>query len=149
MNIANIIAENALRNRRLTTFYDPISGRDAGGVRRQTTVEWEEGPVWLPVTMLESPEFPLLRSRQAYMMLRFRHDFDYWCATCITVRQKRTGNIVPLILNAPQRKVVAEFEADRLAGRPIRIILLKARQWGGSLLYIYSCIYKWLIFRRQ
>lgn len=32
----------------------------------------------------------------------------------------------------PQRILVSRFEAKRKAGLPIRLILLKARQWGGS-----------------
>lgn len=35
-------------------------------------------------------------------------------------------------LTRPQRRFVARLEELRLAGKPIRIILLKARQWGGS-----------------
>ena len=35
-------------------------------------------------------------------------------------------------LNRPQRKLVEKLESMRLAGRPIRLLLLKARQWGGS-----------------
>ena len=36
------------------------------------------------------------------------------------------------VLNRPQRKLVNALEAMRREGRPIRLILLKARQWGGS-----------------
>lgn len=35
-------------------------------------------------------------------------------------------------LNRPQRKLVERLEEMRVSGRPIRLILLKARQWGGS-----------------
>ncbi len=131
-------AENIRRNALLNVAYDPLSGRGCCGARRETSVEWESGRVWLPVTMLIDPEFRRLRSRQQYICLRFRHDFEYWCAACINIRQKLSGMIAPMILNAPQRRILQNLEEDRLAGRPIRVILLKARQWGGStLIQIY------------
>ncbi len=61
-------------------------------------------------------------------------DFQTWCETCCTIKDKLTGRDIPFKLNAPQRRVLAILEADRLAGRPIRLIMLKARQWGGSTL---------------
>lgn len=138
IDAARMAVENARRNRMLSTCYDPLTGREATGERVAVTIPWEESTVWLPLTMVESGEYRLLRTREAYVKLRFRHDFEYWCATCINVRQKRSGRIAPLILNAPQRRVLASLEDDRLAGRPIRVILLKARQWGGStLIQIY------------
>ena len=39
---------------------------------------------------------------------------------------------MPFVLNRPQRKFVECLEKMRLDGKPIRLILLKARQWGGS-----------------
>lgn len=66
------------------------------------------------------------------IMERCRDDFEYWCARCVRIHDKLTGRIVPLILNYPQRRVVAVLERDRRAGRPMRVIILKARQWGGS-----------------
>lgn len=134
MDVQEMIAENLRRNLLLKTDYDPLTGRGGCGSRIRTSVEWEAAPVWLPVTMLNDPQFRLLKSREEYVALRFRHDFEYWCATCVKVRQKLTGEIDSLILNAPQRRMLAEMEKDRLEKKPIRIILLKARQWGGSTL---------------
>ena len=138
LDIKDMIAENLARNHRLKSLYDPYSGREACGERVETYVPWEDFKVWLPATMIADGAYPAIRSRDAYRRLRFRHDFEYWCATCVNVRQKLSGQISPLILNAPQRRVLKTLEADRLAGRPIRMILLKARQWGGStLIQIY------------
>lgn len=39
---------------------------------------------------------------------------------------------MPFLLNAPQRKLVGVFEGMREEGLPIRVVLVKARQWGGS-----------------
>ena len=63
---------------------------------------------------------------------RCRRDFPYWAARCCYIKNKEPGADILLRLNAPQRKLVAELEKMRTAGKPIRLILLKARQWGGS-----------------
>lgn len=63
---------------------------------------------------------------------RAGRDFAYWAATRARIKNKRGGDDVPFLLNHAQRKLVAELDAIRLAGKPIRLILLKARQWGGS-----------------
>lgn len=60
--------------------------------------------------------------------------FPDWCRKCCTIKDKITGLDVPFVLNAPQRRVAELLEADRLAGRPMRLIILKARQWGCSTL---------------
>lgn len=50
------------------------------------------------------------------------------------VSDKLSGLPVPFRLNAPQRRLARIMERQRLEGKPVRIILLKARQWGGSTL---------------
>lgn len=50
--------------------------------------------------------------------LRLRHDFEYWAASCVTIRHKTTGRRVPFVLNAPQRRVASLLEDDRRAARP-------------------------------
>lgn len=67
-------------------------------------------------------------------MNEYYEDFERWCAECITITDKQSGKQVPFILNAPQRRVLSIMEGERRSGRPIRIIMLKARQWGGSTL---------------
>lgn len=44
----------------------------------------------------------------------------------------RRTSLVHFWLNRPQRIMVEMFERMRLAHLPIRIVVLKARQWGGS-----------------
>ncbi|MCM1320093.1 MAG: hypothetical protein NC217_06885 [Muribaculaceae bacterium] len=61
-------------------------------------------------------------------------NFSQWCRECVTITDKLTGAPVPFVLNAPQRRLAEAMERQRRAGQPIRIILLKARQWGGSTL---------------
>lgn len=97
----------------------------------------EEGLVEIPDTMAGDPAFDLVRNNPAeWKKLRCRHDFEYWCLTCCRIKHKITGRDVPFRLNNPQRRVAAMLEEDRLAGRPIRLIMLKARQWGGSTLVL-------------
>ena len=63
---------------------------------------------------------------------RCRRDFAYWAATCCHIKNKKGGADILFRLNYPQRKMVRELELMRTTGNPIRMILLKARQWGGS-----------------
>ncbi|MCM1291657.1 MAG: hypothetical protein NC201_06050 [Prevotella sp.] len=64
----------------------------------------------------------------------YAEDFESWAADCVTVMDKMSGLSVPFLLNAPQKRVLACMEEQRRSGKPIRLILLKARQWGGSTL---------------
>ncbi|MCM1370234.1 MAG: terminase [Candidatus Amulumruptor caecigallinarius] len=70
--------------------------------------------------------------RQKIVRLRMLHDFPYWAATRAYVKNKYGGDDVLFVLNRPQRSLVERLESMRLAAKPIRLILLKARQWGGS-----------------
>jgi len=67
-------------------------------------------------------------------MKNYSENFELWCRECVTISDKLTGAPVPFVLNRPQRRLLEELERQRLLGKPIRIILLKARQWGGSTL---------------
>lgn len=72
------------------------------------------------------------------MKLRDQYDFEFWAASWTTIQDKETAKDIPFKLNRGQRKLLKELESMRRAGKPIRIILLKARQWGGStLIQIY------------
>jgi hypothetical protein len=66
--------------------------------------------------------------------LRFKYDFEYWAFKTVTIQDKLTKTDIPFKLNRPQRKVLKVLEDMRKAGVPVRIIILKARQWGGSTL---------------
>jgi hypothetical protein len=64
--------------------------------------------------------------------LRLRYDFEYWCYRCVKVQDKLSKRMIPLSLNHGQRKTAHQFEEQRLRHLPIRVIIVKARQWGGS-----------------
>lgn len=115
--------------------YDPVTGEGCYGARsRVATPVKNMAYAMVPDTMLNDPQYATCRTSRAWKQLRSRHDFEYWASTCVVLKDKRSERDVPFVLNAPQRRVLAVLERDRLAERPIRMILLKARQWGGSTL---------------
>ncbi len=127
--LKEILDENARRQARLDEDrYDPLTGVGCCGERVQA------GGNLIPAAVLaRSPDYlsldPLEQERR-----RIVEDFEYWCVRCATIKDKMTARNVPLILNRPQRRLLAVMEEQRIAGRPVRVILLKARQWGGSTL---------------
>ncbi len=147
MTTEEILLENERRMSLRRTDYDPVAGVGCLGPRVKVKTPFGRGDeAFVPEAMVRDPQYgEARRSMAAWKRLRCRHDFEYWCATCATIRDKTSGRDVRFILNAPQRRVAAVLEADRTAGRPIRMILLKARQWGGSTLvqlymaWIQSC----------
>ena len=156
---AEIEAEDARRQRAVESrcsLFDPFIGRfpegapqrrvavDAGFVRSRcpelsyadTLEQGVDGvascPVAIPESMADDPALGRVCSRRQWQLLRFRHDFAYWAASCVNIKDKCRGRRVRFVLNYAQRRLLAAFERQRLAGHPIRTILLKARQWGGS-----------------
>lgn len=67
-----------------------------------------------------------------FVKLRCRYDFPFWAAFYVFIKNKGGGEDVRFRLTRPQRRFVSRLEALRKANKPIRLILLKARQWGGS-----------------
>lgn len=151
MNTAGILAEDARRREARAAAeggYDPVEGRGCCGPRELVDTPVEGLPrAFVPRAMTADPSYGSVRHDTAgWRRLRCRHDFEYWCAACVRIKHKTLGHDVPFVLNAPQRRVAAMLEADRRAGRPMRMIMLKARQWGGSTLvqmymaWIQSCV---------
>lgn len=71
--------------------------------------------------------------RQLFL-LRLRRDPAFAFAKCFSILDKESGQNIPFRLNYPQIVLLERLEGMRRAGRPIRVVLLKARQWGGSTL---------------
>jgi hypothetical protein len=87
---------------------------------------------------------------------RLSTDFEYFAVTQARIKPKPNPNEtevitddVPFIPNRGQRKLLRILESNRLAGKPIRIILLKARQWGGSTLIQIYMLWIQLFHRSQ
>lgn len=131
-----ILLENARRNAALSVEPDPITGDPADPSRAPFTFNGKT--YWLPAEMLDDPKLQLVATEHDFARLRFRYDFPFWAATCVVITDKITSRDIPFRLNRPQRRLTAILEAERRAGRPLRLIMLKARQWGGStLIQIY------------
>jgi len=88
------------------------------------------------------------RVMEQWTRLSSRHDFPFWAATFAYIKRKGGGDDVPFILNRPQRRLVGVLEGMRRAQRPIRLILLKARQWGGSTCVQLYMAWLQLVHRR-
>lgn len=83
-------------------------------------------------------------------MCRVRMKDDPEFAIYITdkIQDKLSGDMIPFKLNYPQRRLIALFEDMRRSGHAVRVIVLKARQWGGSTLT--QLYIKWIQdFRRD
>jgi hypothetical protein len=134
--------ENARRHALLFPRYNPLTGLGSPTPRRRVVMETQTGetPILLPESLTEtlgitdSIRLMSVHSLREFYQHRFKHDFEFWAATCIQIVDKNTKEYVPFILRPAQRVLLAELERQRLAGVPIRIILAKARQWGGSTL---------------
>ena len=144
-----MLEEDERRRHAMSTPYDPVSGKMSPGTRFAITIPGlDPAAIHIPTAMQELPEvkalmagrslpdvFPgsLENARCRWFELRCRYDFPFWAFKCIRIKQKNGGGLdMPFLLNAPQRKLIGEFEKMREEGKPIRIILVKARQWGGS-----------------
>lgn len=57
--------------------------------------------------------------------------FPEFAAEFLNITPKR-GGVTPFVLNEPQRRLDRIIEERRAAGRPVRLIILKARQMGMS-----------------
>ena len=155
--VAAIIQENKRRNAEIKAVFNPITGKNSTGKR--VKVEIPDFPIkvqWLPERMLSIPlvkrliaagtlhdfmvdefgEDYTLEDRQklieSFVRLRVRYDFPFWAAFYVYIKCKGGGEDVLFRLNRPQRRLIEKLEKMRLAHKPIRLILLKARQWGGS-----------------
>lgn len=155
--IAKLLAENDRRNEVMFAKFDPVTGEGSIGERvRVSIVDFAIPVQWLPVEMMRIPFVKKLvkagsidkflssvlhvepneddhtKVSRMLIRLRFKHDFPFWTATLVYIHNKDAGKDVLFRLWYPQRILVSRFEEKRKAGKPIRLILLKARQWGGS-----------------
>lgn len=155
--IAALLAENDRRNEIMFAKFDPVTGEGSIGERVHVSIADFAIPVqWLPVEMMDIPlvkklvkagsidkflssvmhvepnDDDFIKVSRTLIRLRYKHDFPFWTATLVYIHNKDAGKDVLFRLWYPQRILVSRFEAKRKAGEPIRLILLKARQWGGS-----------------
>lgn len=136
VDLDELLSQNRARKEeagRREEAYDPETGLGCCGERRPFDASrWGLGSTLLPAAMLADPEMTRVLTADEFRQLRFRHDFEYWAFTCLKIRHKISRRYVPMRLNAPQRRCLHLLENQRKAGKPLRIIVLKARQWGSS-----------------
>lgn len=153
-----ILAENQRRLALYFRQYDPVTGDELMQVVPRTKVCLKGTDFYLPTEMVN--RFPCLargdledfrnlcadgsvaasRERattdyslaQRLAQIRLRYDFEYWCVHCVKIQDKLSKRLMPFRLNYGQRCAAHAYEAMRLEGKPIRVIIVKARQWGGS-----------------
>ncbi len=138
-----LIAENRRRHElRSRWHYDAAKGCpfDPGRI-----LECGE---YLPLSLVADPHYSPSLGRTEADKLRFVHDFEYWALRCVRITDKVTMREIPFVLNAPQRRLVLELESMRRRDLPLRLIMLKARQWGGSTLIQVYFAWIQIIHRR-
>lgn len=160
--VKKIVALNAERNREIHAKFNPVTGEGSIGERKKYEIEdFPIRVQYLPVRMmrvelvkelnaagsvralLEQWEPGISEDEETYSdafeqvveqftRIRIKYDFPFWAAVYAKIKAKGGGEDINFVLNRPQRKLIMRFEKKRLAGKPIRLVLLKARQWGGS-----------------
>lgn len=155
--VEDILHTNQQRIDSINTTFNPITGE--GSIGERFLFSLDDYPIkhqWLPIAMQSIPlikklakvgsiekfittilkadydDENRLKVISQLVRLRMRYDFPFWSASFVWIKRKGGGDDVLFRLTRPQRKFVSRLEELRLAGKPIRIILLKARQWGGS-----------------
>lgn len=158
INSDDILAENARRLAYVNALYDPQVGTQYCNEIQRVPIRVDDAPLLemnIPVEMENEPVVKLLQQEKSlakackriwgaasetqqislwryFHKVRCKYDFEYWCCTQIRIKYKGKGKRDPFILNRAQRYYLSVLERLRKAGVPIYIILLKARQWGGS-----------------
>lgn len=145
----------------LQKSYNPVTGENAPGLRAELRIaDFLDGrPQFIPVEML-AEDFILALFNcgsfsgyiqkflpddddwdsqfetvvRHYVRLRCKYDFYFFAGMYAKIKNKDGGEDLNFLLRPAQLKLCKIFEEMRLSGKPIRVILLKCRQWGGSTL---------------
>lgn len=167
-----LLEENRKRWKKLNAEYDPLTGEGLDELLREKRVKIEISDYFLPVQYVpeDMMKVELVRkivkagSIKAFIekhrwtedvpevediameltKLRNKYDFCFWAYFCIRIKKKKGGR-GRFKLNYPQLLVLALCETLRRMGVPIDIIILKARQWGGSTFCIFY--QTWILFK--
>lgn len=151
----DIIQENKKRVNAMFSHYDPVMGQGSLLDRFDFYLfDNQKSPVRLPETMKSVKQVAEVldskcKTAEAYAtaqginvqefvnsihQARLDHDFEFWAFISIKIKNKEGGDDINFLLNNGQKKLLKVLMDQFNRGVPIRIILLKARQWGGSTL---------------
>lgn len=165
--VLSIIEENKKHVSSLFSEYDPMTGIGSPIERVRLTLTKDGRYILIPKYIAtasafsEMLSFPSLedyidakhlRKDDVYDVitrLRIKYDFEYWAATCATIFDKTSGQEVKFKLRKAQRKLLKVLVETAFALKPIRVILVKARQWGGSTLIQLFCAWIQLFHRKN
>lgn len=156
-HIQQILKEDDRRKGVLFGPFNPITGEGSIGERKVLSLS--DFPIpeqQIPVEMMQEPLVKRLKKAgsverlitevlklpytqeavnkvvEKMFRMRCKYDFAFWAASLVYIKRKGGGSDVLFRLTYPQRKFVERLESLRKAGQPIRLVMLKARQWGGS-----------------
>lgn len=173
LEINNILEENRRRNELINAPYNPVTGYGSTSIERES-VFISGAPIenmYLPVYFAKTPFVTMLSENgiegfmydleldyteenveevwRSFIRERIKFDFEYWAFTFIPIKAKGKPYDIQFLLNRAQRHLLRILEDMRLAGEPIEIILLKARQWGGSTLIQFYMLWIQLVHRNN
>ena len=152
----NILAENTRRKNDYFRWYNPVIGDPASEIVPRIPLLLDGVTYHIPKAFAEDPyvkaiirwkgDIQAMASaakvrdasviKDTFFIKRLDYDFEFYAYTCSPIEDKRTGETIKFFLNKGQRVLVRELEKMRLAGVPIRIVLVKARQFGGSTVLV-------------
>ena len=165
--VQRIIKENEVHVATLFSEYDPTTGVGSPIERVRLTLSHDGRYILIPKYITTSSVFAeilgydsledyieskKLDKEEVYDVitrLRLKYDFEYWAATCATIFDKASSQEVKFRLRKAQRKLLKVLVETAFALRPIRVILVKARQWGGSTLIQLFCAWIQLFHRKN
>lgn len=174
MQAQEIIKKNLERLKVIESPYNPLTGEGSFSIER-VKVTCEDFPLkemWLPVEFANTGFCQVLMSlgirlyierimQQAYTEYmanllyvefcrqRFLYDFEFWAYSTALISPKGGGEDIHFLLNRAQRAYLCTLEKLRKNNEPINIILLKARQWGGSTLTQIYMLWIQIIHRKN
>lgn len=155
MEVKDILKENERRNDEIKSPFNPLTGEGVFLKRKKIEIPDFWLPVqYVPVEMAKEPFIKALikcGSIAAFMKetgtdidaeilsemivrIRCKYDFCFWAFLFVKIKNKSGGEDINFLLNRPQRRLAELLESMRMQDLPIRVIVLKARQWGGSTL---------------
>ena len=170
-HVLSILKENEKRIKEINTPFNPIKGEGCGDKRFLLFLpDFPIQRQQLPVSMKKIPlvkmliefgsckavikklhkdidepydlEEELEQLVEQFTRIRMKHDPFFFFATFIYIKPKSSGLPFLFKLRRPQRRLLRWLEERRKKNRPIRLILLKARQWGGST--VIQMYFLWL-----
>lgn len=165
-DIEKILTENEERKKKLFYEYDPYIGIGSPVPRFRMQID-KERYFYAPNSFMDEPIVDMIMQYgsikefysstqeefseedfelglQDIFELRFKHDFEFWAASCGKIKKKKDEgenqskeSMILFKLNHGQLILHKEMERQRLANLPIRAIEVKDRQFGSSTYFTF------------